>query len=79
MVDRDAQQAGDVEDAVRRVGPKTRPTGIVESLDGRDRRRPGGREQRGDLLEPDPVEPRRESRLDPLPVRVILGRDACEP
>ena len=45
------EQAGDVEPAVRRVGPEARPAGLVERPDGRDGDGSRGGEGGQDLLE----------------------------
>ncbi len=75
VVHGDAQQALDVEDAVRGVGPVARPAGVVERPDRGDRRRPDGGERRNDRLDRGAVIARRQARLGPRPVGVVLHDD----
>ena len=72
----DPEQAGDVQPAIRRMGPGPGPAGVVEGTDGRDGDGSGGRECGQDLLERRVVEAGRKAGFGPCPVRVVLGGDA---
>ena len=72
VVDREAQQALEVEDSVGGVRPRPAPTRVVEQRDGRGRRCPFGLERGEDGVEGLAVETLRQPGLGPRPVRVVL-------
>jgi hypothetical protein len=78
VVDGDAQEGGDIEDAVDGVRPVARPAGLVKRADRRDRRGSDGRERGQDRVDRGIVEAWREAGFRPCPVRIVLGGDLGE-
>ena len=76
VIDREPEEARDVEPAVRRVRPEPRPAGFIERPDRGDRPGPPPGEHGQDLEERGILEARGETRLGPRPVRIVL---LCEP
>src|SRR6476619_3728252 len=78
MIDREPEEARDVEPAVRRVRPEPCPTDIIERPDRGDRPGPPPCEHGQDLEERGILEPRGETRLGPRPVRIVLLGESCQ-